>query len=69
MLKAVTFSIGLSTKTSTVSYGEEIEAVHPIPGELFNIDQHIKLVQEWIYEDSNDALSIVISPYKTLFGS
>lgn len=41
--------IGLSTKTSTVSYGEEIEVVHPIPGDLFNIDQHIKLLQEWLY--------------------
>lgn len=29
--------------------GEEIEGVHPIPTALLNIDQHIKLLKEWLY--------------------
>lgn len=41
--------VGLTTKTSTVNAGEEIAAIRPIPTELFNIDQHIKLLQEWLY--------------------
>jgi hypothetical protein len=41
--------VGFTTKTSTTSYGEEIADVHPVPADLFNIDQHIKLLQEWLY--------------------
>lgn len=41
--------VGFTTKTSITSYGEEIADVHPVPADLFNIDQHIKLLQEWLY--------------------
>src|ERR1017187_1896534 len=41
--------VGLTTKISSVNSGEEIEGVHPIPTTLLNIDQHIKLLKEWLY--------------------
>jgi hypothetical protein len=41
--------VGFTTTTSAVSYGEEIEDVHPVPADLFNVDQYIKLLQEWLY--------------------
>src|ERR1700722_11251925 len=41
--------IGLATKTSTGNYGEQIDEVRPIPATLFDIEQHVKLLQEWLY--------------------
>jgi Putative DNA-binding domain len=41
--------VGFSTKISTVSSGEELADVRPIPATFFDTGQHYKLLQEWLY--------------------
>lgn len=48
-LRAATFLSGSPRKLLPQAYGEEIADVHPVPADLFNIGQHIKLLQEWLY--------------------
>lgn len=41
--------VGFATTTSNTMAGEEIDEVRPIPESLFDIQQHIKLLQDWLY--------------------
>jgi hypothetical protein len=41
--------IGLHTKTGPLHTGEEIDEVRPIPGALFDPDQHRKILAEWLF--------------------
>jgi hypothetical protein len=41
--------IGLATKISAVNAGEEVSEVRPIASSYFDIDQHRKILQEWLF--------------------
>lgn len=41
--------VGFATTTSNTMVGEQIDEVRPIPETLFDIQQHIKLLQDWLY--------------------
>jgi predicted HTH transcriptional regulator len=41
--------IGFTTQKTPLRPGEEIVAPNPIPSDQFNIEQYIKLLEEWLY--------------------
>jgi len=46
--------VGLATKRSTLRPGEEVESVRPIRRELFDDDQYLKIISEWLHPTPKD---------------
>ena len=46
--------IGAATKTALVVRGEEVEALRPIPRNLFDPDQYLKIALEWLFPVPKD---------------
>lgn len=41
--------VGAETIVSSLQAGEQITAIKPFPESLFNVDQHDKIIAEWLY--------------------
>lgn len=48
--------IGAETTLSTLQAGEQISAIKPFPGTLFDPDQYAKILAEWLYPQPSDLI-------------
>jgi hypothetical protein len=46
--------VGLSTVPSLLAPGEQVDVLRPLARTLFNVDQHRKIVLEWVYPVPKD---------------